>query len=345
MDVLKNELLYKLKFLCMNKFKSCRFSRILEKRAVMRASDVFIYFFITILMAVVGAIASSFWAVLVFGVIGAVIFLQILGKIFLADDYFELKKFNKKGKVKIYVYEYDLDDANYQVYVEYKGITDILYIDSYEFFKIGDKRDWFIFALNEDWYCQYFDKTIALGKRVGRAIFVDKGKNDNFFRVNALSLKNEIKTYEADKYYCKEDLLLPDLADTDDKRTDYMLIKVGLGYKVISSIHVWKKKREMMLAGVEKCRSAVFVDEGETVVIVWDEQTNSYKEIYRVKNAVSSLKYFVEMHDEEVPGEGSVYKFDKHKKSVKEVYRGKIIFIDEKERKIYGKKNDDVFSY
>lgn len=330
----------------MNKLKSCRFSRIVEKEAVMRAGNACMCFVISILMLVVGAIASSFSVVLVFGVISVVVFLVGLGKILLADDYFELKNFNKKGKVKIYVYEYNRADSRYQVYVECKDFTDILYVDRYEFFKIGDKRDWFIFALNEEWFCQYFDEIVALGKRVGRAIFVDKGKNDDFFRVNALSLKNEIKTYEADEYYYKKDeMRIPDLVENDDKKTDYMLIKVGLEYKLISSIHVWKKKREMMLAGVDKCASVVFRDGKETVVIVWDERINSYKEIYRVENAVLSLKYFVELQDKTVPGIGTICKFDKHKKCVSEVYRGQVIFIDVKNKVIYGKDDEDVFSY
>lgn len=331
----------------MRKLESCRLSRIFEKKVFERAKLGAFLFFVFIFVAGLsfGTISSFF--------IGGVFLLLSLGagiwtfyQIFLADDYYELKKFDKKGKVKIYIYEEYNKKAKYQICVESPYLNDAFCVDKYEFFKIGKKRDWFIFALRDDWFCLYFDEIIPLGKRFGRAVFVDKDSNDKRFRISALSLKNEIKTYMADCYFFgDEELYIPDLLDKEHKNTDYVLIKTDGEYKLISSLHILKKKREMMIAGVEKYRSVIFKENGENVVVVWDEPKKAFKEIYRGVNKVDSLKCIVETENKDFPCIASIYKFDRRRKTLMEVYKGEISFIDKENRFLLGKGDDDFFEY
>ncbi|MBR5599280.1 MAG: hypothetical protein IKW39_04490 [Alphaproteobacteria bacterium] len=324
-------------------WKSCRFSRICERNAVDRAGGE-----ILLLLVCFFVLYFTYKTCLFYGVLGVSLLLSLvlIWKIVKADDYYELKSFGKDGKVKLYIYEYDKQVSQYVLYIEYKGLVEVLYIDDYEFFGISKKRDWFIFAVKNDWYCQHFDETVALGKRYGRAVFIDQNKDDVHFLVSALSLKNEIKSYVADKFFFgRDDLFIPELIDNEYRYTDYILIKVEGKYKLISSSFVLKKKREMTLAGIEKHRSIVFREDGKTVVLVWDDTLGEYKEIYRGVNYVSSLKSIVELDGNNLPSNGVVYKFDKRHKSLVEVYKGEIVFIDEKRRRIVGHKDDDFYSY
>lgn len=340
--------LLSLNFMYMKCIKSWRHTRITERSAVLRATPWALCLLFCIFMGILGAILSLKWLTYLFCALSMIAFFGFICRTLMADHYYELKNFHKKGTVKLYIYKAPENYKNkqYLLYVKYKGETDFFYIDKFEFFKIGSKRDWFIFSLKDDWYCQHFDEIIPLGQRLGQSVFIDKDKDDTRYRISALSIKNEIKTYMAERYFFGEkELCIPELLENKEHHTDYVLIKQDKTYKLISSSEICKKKHKMMLAGIEKYRSAIFKEDEETVILTWDESTKSYKTIYRAKNEVPSLKCFLTLEKNTLPCLGTVSKFDKRKKELQTIYEGEITFIDQYQRMILGKGDDDFFAY
>jgi hypothetical protein len=326
--------------------RSWRPSRITEKAAILRATPWALVLLFFIFMSILGAVLSCKWLLNLSCVVSLLSFIGFLNRTLKSDQYYELKKFDQKGTVKLYIYKDNPFDKFYQLYVRTKDETCVYTIDKYEFFKIGKRRDWFIFAAKDDWYCQYFDTIVPLGKRLGQSVFIDKNKNDTRFRISALSLKNEIKTYMAERYFFGDDeIYIPELFDNKDHHTHYILIKENQSYKLISSSEICKKKRKMMLAGIEKYRSVIFKEDEETIILVWNENQKEYQEIYRGINDVPSLKCFLKLENSKLPSYGVVSKFDKRKKELTPIYEGEITFIDESQRIILGKGDDDLYPY
>ena len=256
-----------------------------------------------------------------------------------SDHLFVLKNDKTKDKVKICIYQYENGKVKYRVRVEKNGdYFDGFIADEYEWVKMSDGKGIFIYSTKGVWY-SFSDERKLLGERVGKITFIEKasGYYSIGYKINILNSDASTTVYYAKKaFYGKDKLRIPELDALDLEDRDYVLLKNGKEYRIISAAYQAFLDRGMVFIANERFKSAIFVEDGKTVVLVWDEKTSKMKAIYRKVNKVDSLKLFVETESKKnVMSKGVIYMFNVRTKSMRSLYQGQIVSIDKDTHHVY----------
>ena len=255
-----------------------------------------------------------------------------------ADHLFIFKKDDLKEKIKVLIYNDDNGDEfgyKYKVRIQIgKELSDFLFVEDYEWIKLSNNKGFFIYSIKGVWY--YFDgDKVFLGERTGKLVFVDK---TNTYRINMLGYDGVLVRFARKVFYGKK-LNIPELDEFDRKDRDYLLIKNSNKYHLLSAAYQQCNDGGLVFTSEERFKSAIFVEDGKTVVLIWDEKLNGFKEIYRKKNPIDSLEMIIEVKkgnsNSKFIDKGVIYRFNVRTKALKPIYQGRIFNVDTKTRRVF----------
>lgn len=318
--------------MCMRKIFSFKCPTILKPNVGWRHefNNVGVFAIILILLLILATLLSPF-------ALPVVILLYIVvQKIWeFADHIFIFKEDELKKKIKVLIYnedKYNDFGYNYKVSIKIDGkFSNYLLVEDYEWLKFNNNKGFFIYSIKGLWY-YLDDDQVFLGERVGKLTFVDKTKS---YKINVLNSDGVMVRFSRKVFYGKE-LNIPELDEFDRKDRDYLLIKVSNKYHLLSATYQPNGDGGFVFTSEEKFKSAIFVEDGKTVVLVWDEKLNGFKEIYRKKNPIDSLELIVDVKkgNHKFIDHGVIYKFNVRSKSLKPIYQGRIFRIDHEKRMV-----------
>ena len=256
-----------------------------------------------------------------------------------ADHLFVFKKDDTNEKIKVFIYQFETKKLKYWLRVKNGKYEESLVVDEYEWIKLNNGKGVFIYSLDGVWF-NLTDNKQLLGKRAGKIMFVEEIEIQSSVNcvVKIFNSSAELVYYYAQKaFYGKDKLRVPEFEDLDFDDRDYVLIKSDKQYKLISSSYQDFSDRGMSFVSTERFKSAIFVEDGKTVILVWDEKTSMMKSIYRKENAVDSLTLFVEPGSRKnvVMRNASLYEFNAKIKGLRVLYQGQIVSIDNALRTVY----------
>ena len=252
------------------------------------------------------------------------------------DERFWFVKEDTKTKIRISVYRAHSNNSLYRIDVKRGNECTIIGADEYEWLKFKNSRGFFIYKYHGVWY-RLTTRPELLGERIGKVMFVDKTSN---YRICILDMRDKVdvsRFIRAGKaYYGEKGLNVPEMASLDAIDKDFVLIKDRSMYKLISSCYQKLGGDGSTYIAEERFKSAIFVEDGKTVVLVWDEKMERFKEIYRKKNPIDSLKLIIDVKcgNKKFIEKGIIYKFDTRTKVLRAFYQGRIFRIDHEKRQV-----------
>lgn len=261
---------------------------------------------------------------------------NILAPICLADAYIEFFSKEDESKTKIYVYQNNILGNKYELHIKYQDIEEVTLIDNYRFISSNDKDCWFLFSIKETalstpiWHCYKDNTTIRLGKLIGNIIFLENKNDKGEYCVNILNSSNQIIRNKANKVFLhQKELLIPaykGMYEFDE--TDFVLIKQDNKYRLLSGTYTVSSKSTSPFFEEVHLTPLVIKDEDKTVVLTWNDRSQSYHECYRGKNLLGLSDTIVETNSSTFPCNASIYRVDKKNNFLKNIYHGEILWIN-----------------
>ena len=327
----------------MERIMSWRWSRLLDHDAIRRIDTREVKFSLAVYVIIFCfATFILHWHQTAFYLTIFYIF-YILGNICTSDAFFNIKDPATKRYIKLYVYESFKPKFRYNLYIKDQKDISALIFDDFEWITRSNKAGWFIFLNNNKWYYQCGTKTILLGERIGRIMFIEKCDNQKI-KLKLLS-SDELKELTVDSIFYGKNIFIPELRDFDQENTDYALIKTDDKYKLLSTSYIYCGDKGMLFFSYERYKTVVFCEDKETIVVAWDDKNKEHKVIYKNINMIDDLQTIVEADNNQLPGKGRIYKFATKHKTLNVVYNGEIRKIDKEHRLIICEEGSTSYSY
>ncbi len=327
----------------MERIKSWRWSRLLETEAIKRVDSKEVKISLVIFVATFCAVVFIFnWSHLAF-YLTIFYLIYILGKICIADAFYEVEKKGTNDYVLLYVYK--IKDNLYNLYIKDHKDSFNLRMNNFEWIIHSNQNGWFILCYNDYWYYQDGTETVLLGKRIGKLMFITPHKNDKIM-LKILRSKGCLISKIVDKIFYEQDIMhIPELDFYSQDDTDYALIKQDGEYKLISTIYTSYGDKGILFFSYERYKSVIFIEDGKTVIATWNDKDKAYHIIYRKTNLVNSFQTFVDAKNNQLPTDCTIYKFGTRYKDISIIYKGQILGIDEEKRILFGETEKARFAY